>query len=335
MSWNRIPHQPRVVEILRRTLKNGRGSHAYLFCGPEGAGKLRAAIVLAQALNCLETPDDPCGRCLACTKLARSENPENVLHPDLVHLRAEREGGPIRVAQIREFIAGFAHAPLEARHRVVLIHDADRLNLDSQNTLLKTLEEPAQGLRTVFILLTARPHLLLDTIHSRVRVIPFDPVALETIERRLVEELGVDPAKARIAAALSGGGIARAEEIARGPLIEGRDIWLNAWTKGVHGAVEDFEAEVAGARGKLESVWRIELLQSWYRDVFLLALGGDERLVIHGDRLQALREEASRIGAVEAAKKVERLQALRETLEFNARGDIGLETILAQDTARR
>ncbi len=333
MSWDRIPHQPRVVEILRRTLKNGRGSHAYLFSGPTGAGKLRAAIVLAQALNCLESPDDPCGLCLACTKIARSEDPENVLHPDLVHLRAEKEGGPIRVAQIRAFIGSFAHAPLEARHRVVLIHEADRLNLDSQNTLLKTLEEPAEGLRTVFVLLTSRPHQLLDTIHSRVRVVPFDPVSLEIIERHLVEEKGIDPAKARIAAALSSGGIARAVELAQGPWIEGRDAWLEAWVKGSRGAVEAFEAEVRDARGKVETSWRIDLLQSWYRDVFLLALGADERLVINRDLIGRLREEAQRIGAARAAQKVEELQSLRETLEFNVRGDLGLENLLSRETA--
>jgi DNA polymerase-3 subunit delta' len=117
------------------------------------------AVALAQALNCLEAVDgDACGRCAACDRIARR------VHPDVLRVEPG-DSGTIKIDQVREIVDRAAYRPFEGRRRVVIIDTADALVAAAQNALLKTLEEPPAA--SVFVLLTARPDVLLPTVRSR------------------------------------------------------------------------------------------------------------------------------------------------------------------------
>ena len=190
MPFSGILGQASAVETLIRALQSGRVHHAYRFEGPEGVGKEKAAFALAQSLECMEPRNSlACGTCSACKRVItfNEDAPRVPKHPDVVLLERglypasslgadSAETSTINLPQIRKLVqsrVGFP--PHEGRALVFIIRRADELNANAANALLKTLEEPPD--RTHFILLTSRPHRLLDTIRSRTLAVRFAPLS--------------------------------------------------------------------------------------------------------------------------------------------------------------
>lgn len=219
----------RVVEILLRAINQQRLPHAMIFAGQEGVGKCTLALLLAQVLNCLSPENhSACGKCSSCRKisstlLGRNLACENMKeegfcgvcpscrlkmqnHPDVRLIEPEKT--TIAIDQIRELIGEVAFQPFEARYRVVILDPADRMKMEAQNSLLKTLEEPSS--RTVIILVTTNPYMLLDTIRSRARLLQFGEIPQETIKKYLISEGILSPEDAHLASVLSGGSLAKA-----------------------------------------------------------------------------------------------------------------------------
>jgi DNA polymerase III delta' subunit len=164
-----IDGQARAVETLRAALAGGKLHHAYLFEGPEGAGKAATARALAMALECEARDPDGCGRCAACQKV------EAGTHPDVVWFDMTPKGLTERV---RELLTTLGFRPHEGRARVVVFDPAHGLapvpeRAEAANVLLKTLEEPPAD--THFILVTAEPRRLPITVRSRCQRVRFLP----------------------------------------------------------------------------------------------------------------------------------------------------------------
>ncbi|MBI1753021.1 MAG: hypothetical protein HY014_04215 [Acidobacteria bacterium] len=173
-----------IRERLLGRLNEGRIRGSLLFTGPEGIGKRRVALELAQREICLRR--SACGQCEGCRLFMEDELPFEL--PNLLRIAPEGKAGVIRIDQIREgldsnnqprfsrgVIEWAALAPPLGCHRWILVEEAHRLNESSGNILLKTLEEPPRD--THFILVTHRPEALLQTIRSRCERIPFAPLA--------------------------------------------------------------------------------------------------------------------------------------------------------------
>lgn len=162
-----------IKEILKRS-KDRVGS-AYLFTGPAGVGKKLFAINFAKLVNCLEPTSDlePCEACSSCKKI----NSKN--HPDYLFIEAEKS--KIKISQIRDAIRFISYKKFEGKFRVVIIDNAHEMNVQSQNALLKSLEEPTPD--TVFILITSNLLKLLPTIKSRCQRIRFKKPSLDEIKK--------------------------------------------------------------------------------------------------------------------------------------------------------
>lgn len=209
-----IQHQDRALSILRRALRSGRTHHAYLFEGPEGVGKERAALALAARLLCddseLAADADACGSCESCRMFAAETHPDfRLIHRGLHKLHPDRtirssKGLYLVVDVVRQFlIESAAMKPSHARRKVFLIRDAERMNEEAQNALLKTLEEPPGDARLVLV--TSSAHRLLPTIRSRCQRIPFDLLPAAFVTERLVREHLVPEGDAAVLAGLAGG----------------------------------------------------------------------------------------------------------------------------------
>ena len=210
-------HRP-VLDLLVRAVARGTLPPSLVFAGPAGVGKRLTATALAQALNC-ERPFlnggtfiDACGTCAACTRIARG------VHADVLVIEPG-DSGAIKVDQVREAIDRAAYRPFEGRRRLVMVEQADALIPEAQNALLKTLEEPPSA--SVFVLITARPDVLLPTVRSRCQRLRFGPLAPADVAAVLIRDHGLAAADAQAAAATSGGSVARA-------LAEGGDEVLEA-----------------------------------------------------------------------------------------------------------
>jgi len=183
MPFRDVIGHRRIVALLARSVANESLPPSLVFAGPDVASMRQIATALAQALNCLQprigadasvpsprslvpSPQPPapspqcdaCGTCAACLRIARG------VHPDVLVLEPG-DSGAIKIDQVRDVVDRAAYRPFEGRRRVVVIAQADGLVAAAQNALLKTLEEPPSA--SVFVLLTARPDMLLPTVRSR------------------------------------------------------------------------------------------------------------------------------------------------------------------------
>ncbi len=214
MRFCDIQHQPRALAILRRALASGRAAHAYLFAGPDGVGKELTARALAARLLCDDDSRDPaadaCAKCHSCHLVATDNHPDlhlihrglHKLHPD--RLIRRRKGLFLTVDVVRHFlIAPAAMAPSAGRRRVFLVRDAERMNDDAQNALLKTLEEPPGT--ACLVLVTSSAARLLPTVRSRCQIIPFDYLPTEFVAAELCKRTAATAPDANALAALAGG----------------------------------------------------------------------------------------------------------------------------------
>jgi len=173
-------HQ-RQIRILKGTIRKNRVPSTLLFSGDSGIGKRTTAMVYFQALNCLERHDgDACGTCISCRKISRG------IHPDLLLIQPER--GEIRIEMIRSIEEFLSMKPFESHKKVVLIDDAETMNISAANAFLKTLEEPPA--ESVIILVSTNADNLLDTIKSRCFHVRFSPLP-HTAYREVLETAGM------------------------------------------------------------------------------------------------------------------------------------------------
>jgi DNA polymerase-3 subunit delta' len=222
MTFREIIGHRRLVGLLARATAGGSLPPSLIFTGPEGVGKRQVARAVALAVNCLSPVTDPvtglpdaCGTCVSCGKIARGQ------HPDVRFVEPE-ENGATKIESVREMVGQTAYRPFEGRCRVVVFDRADLINEDAQNALLKTLEEPPA--RNVFMLVTARPTLLLDTVRSRCCQLRFAPLAPGDIASALIARHGYAERDARAAAAMAAGSFGRALESATGEVAEARAV---------------------------------------------------------------------------------------------------------------
>jgi DNA polymerase-3 subunit delta' len=253
MSFREIVGHRRLKRLLARAVRSGTLPPSLMFAGPEGVGKKRAAYALAQALNCLQPVEnqaagerDACGTCASCSRISRG------LHPDVLLIRRPDDKSEILIAQTRELVRQVGYRPFEGRSRVVIIDDADELGPDSQDALLKTLEEPPA--RNVFVLVTSRPNLLSTTVRSRCCALRFAPVAAGEIADVLAASHGFAPADARAAAALAGGSFARATGPGAAERAEARAVAAAALFEAAR--TSDVRARLAVAAALLKSAGR-------------------------------------------------------------------------------
>ncbi len=228
VHFDRVLGQPYAKEILAAIIQNQRLSKAYIFSGPEGVGKDALAIEFAKAINCLQPEGEvPCQTCANCRQFGALSHPDfRVVYPasakDLekegtqrLQKKAKDPYFPLakdavakilidNMRDVKQFVSLKIHS---ARHRVILISEADRMNEAASNSILKLLEEPPP--QTILILTTSRINQLLPTIVSRCQVVSFGPLQAQDIEEEL-KRRGVKEDQARVVSRLAEGSFRKA-----------------------------------------------------------------------------------------------------------------------------
>ena len=172
-----IAGQEQVTRTLINALKNGRISHAYLFCGPRGTGKTSTGRILAKAINCLNNgKGEPCNNCPVCVSITEGRA------LDVIEIDAASNTGVDNIRELREKVN---YSPNEARYKVYIIDEVHMLSTSASNALLKTLEEPPP--HAIFILATTETHKVLPTIISRCQRFDFHRVSQNDIVKRLTK----------------------------------------------------------------------------------------------------------------------------------------------------
>jgi DNA polymerase III subunit delta' len=276
-----------VTDQFRRALARGRLASTFLFVGPTGIGKKTFALKLAQGLLCERVPDErlePCGQCPSCHQVAAGSHPdvEVVQKPaDKAFIPVELLIGDAEHRMRAGLCYNIALKPYSGRRKVAIIDDADYLNKEGANCLLKTLEEPPP--KSILILIGTSPQRQLPTIRSRCQIIRFQPLTEHDVAELLVETgLCDDPALAKSAASRGEGSLERAALWCDTSLIEFRaellgilsqsEISLQPAAKTISQFVDAAGKESATKRQRLRLV--VSLAEEFYRSALLLADSG-------------------------------------------------------------
>ncbi|MCK5799514.1 MAG: DNA polymerase III subunit delta' [Deltaproteobacteria bacterium] len=322
LLFSDIYGQTRPLEALRRAIDGGKLAHAYLFSGPQGVGKATTALALFAALNCEVAPGRGCGQCATCKRIDRGH------HPDLLRLTPEKQF--IVIDQVRELDRRLAFPPHEARHRLVLVDGAERLNPSAANALLKAVEEPRPG--THFVLITAAIQRVIPTLISRCQRLHFAPLTRDQVETALATALPDHDEHARsTAAAVSEGSPGRALALLDNDSLAAAQRTLDQLLAAAQStyAADVFEAATEAGREKSHLRQVLDLLRVRLRDL-LLAHAGLEGRLAGSAQAATIAEEARTLGIAQIRRDLRAVQEADAALAGNVNAGIMLENLAFQ-----
>ena len=308
-----------LVEQLRRSAASGRSSHAYLFLGGAGAGKRLIANTFAKALQC-EGEKRPCDSCKSCHAFNHGN------HPDVIYFQPLKNGKTYTIEDVREQLLETVDLkPFQYEKKIYIIEKADTLNIQSQNALLKTLEEPPA--HVVFLLLAERAETFLPTILSRVVVMKIRPLSAETIADYLMQA-GHLAEESHILSAYAQGRIGQALE-----LVE--DEGFREMRQDILGKLEALPSMSEGdayllakdLEGYKNDLRFLDILELWYRDLLTAKSLREEGYLIQRDKKDAIFRAAKEPAAL-LAKKAAAVRTARMRLAQNANFRLTMEVML-------
>jgi DNA polymerase-3 subunit delta' len=324
MTWNLIGHEW-AVQLLRGHIENNTLRHAYLITGPSDIGKKNLAVRFIQAISCPNPPSPgiPCLECPTCKRIQRLE------HPDLFPISVEEGSKQIKIDQIREMIRSLSLSPYEASRRYGLLIDFDLANMNSQNSLLKTLEEPPGSV--ILILTAVSASSLVETVASRCEEIKLNPVPIQTTSLGLKDLHQIPADQADFLAHISAGKPDLALAYHQDPgILERRTSLLDQHFEILKGdSVDRFAYANQLVKDPVLVQEMINIWSSIWHDI-LLQLGKSAAPIRNIDRKAEIQTVIRSIDLEDAKSAVKLFQRAHSLLQRNANLKLTLEDLLIQ-----
>jgi DNA polymerase III subunit delta' len=324
-NWGLSGHEW-AVDMLKQHLRRGSVRHSYLFTGPSGVGRRTLALRFAQALTCQEStsPAEPCGKCRTCRQIERMQ------YTDLAVIQAEKEGGTLKVEQVRTLRQSLSLKPYQGNYRLALFLRFHEANANSANALLKTLEEAPQ--HVVIILTADSPEQLLPTIVSRCEVLRLRPLPVEAVESFLLGQ-GADAGEASLLAHISSGRPGYALRLMqdkaaldfRARRLQDLSDLLKSNRVGRFSFAEKLTDRKYDTRERFRDTLLVWL--SFWRDVFLCSSGASAPLV-NLDRRAEIEALAGSLTLAQARQLVSAAEEAIDKLERNVNARLLAEVLL-------
>ncbi len=321
-SFASVIGQTSIKDHLKKSLQTGKISHAYIFFGEKGSGKKTLADLFARALQCESGGAEPCNQCTSC-KQALNRN-----QPDILYLQHEKPN-IISVDEIRRQVNNdIGIKPYSSHRKIYIIDEAEKMNAQAQNALLKTLEEPPSY--ATILLLTTNLEAMLQTIRSRCVTLTMKPVPDVDIQRYLMREVQIPDYKAGICAAFARGNVGRARDLAVSAEFEA----LKEETMELLGHLQEKSysdlAQAAKTRAEKgsDTAGFLELMQMWYRDVLLYKAGGSSHGLIFGEELSGIKQLAQKMSYEGLNQILETIELTRSRLAGNVNAELAMEWLL-------
>lgn len=320
---NVLGHEQTILHM-KHAIQMNKVSHAYIISGEKGSGKKLLAGIFAQTLQCEKKGTEPCMECRSC-KQAVNQN-----QPDIIRVvRDEKKTGSIGVEEIRTQLNGdIMIRPYSSPYKIYIIDEAEKMTVQAQNALLKTIEEPP--VYAVILLLTANAGMLLPTIRSRCVLLELKPVPSDLVKNYLMQDLQIPEYRANICTAFAQGNIGKARRLAlSGDFSEMLEHALHLVKYIEEMEVTDLIADLKRIHTyKMEINDYIDILTIWYRDVLMFKATRDADSLVFSDELISIREKASKSSYEGLECVLKSLEKAKIRLNANVNFDMALELLL-------
>ena len=302
MYFEKIRGQRFAKKYLSNSIKSNMISHAYMFEGPSGVGKNTMARELAATL--LEM--------------------ENLFNsPDYIEITPD--GNSIKIAQIRKLQSDILVKPYKS-YKIYVIDEAQKMTVEAQNALLKTLEEPPKY--AIIILITNNKESLLDTIKSRCEIIKFTPIPLVEVADYLTQT-GVDKNRASLLANFSRGSMQKAIELSESEdfhiMRDEVQKYVETFLTGSMLDIMDIQSSIEKYKDNITNV--LDLIVNYFRDIMMVKENVDSSMIINLDRLVFIKNMSTKITYSQLSKIIDIIEETKNKLRSNCNFNISIQVM--------
>lgn len=311
-----------VKDHFKKAIENHKISHAYILTGEAGMGRKSIANAFAMTLLCEKGGSEPCMTCHSC-KQVMSGN-----HPDLIYVKHEKPGS-IGVDDVREQINDtIMIRPYSSYYKIYIVDEAEKMTVQAQNALLKTIEEPPSY--AVIILITTNQEAFLPTILSRCVQMKLKPLKDFTIKSYLTQNLHIPEKDADICAAFARGNLGKAIHLASSD--EFKELFQKVMVLVKNVGTMDISMLLDCIREMKEQNFDIgevlDLMQLWYRDVLMFKVTKDMNLLIFKDEYKMINETGEKVDYAGLETILAAIDTARTRLNANVNMELAMELLL-------
>ncbi|WP_418586061.1 ATP-binding protein [Intestinibacter sp.] len=302
MYFEKIKGQNFAKKYLTNSIKSNMVSHAYMFEGPNGIGKNTMARELAAIL--LEM--------------------ENLFNsPDYIEIKPD--GNSIKIAQIRKLQSDILVKPYKS-YKIYVIDEAQKMTVEAQNALLKTLEEPPKY--AIIILITNNKESLLDTIKSRCEIIKFTPIPMQEVASYLTVN-GIDSKRASLLANFSRGSMKKAIELSESEefhlMREEVQKYVETFLNGNLIEIMDIQSSIEKYKDQITNI--LDLLINYFRDIMMVKENVDNSMIINLDRLIFVKNMSNKTTYSQLSKIIDIIEETKNKLRSNCNFNISIQVM--------
>ena len=322
LGFNDILGHEQIKDHFRNAVQTGKVSHAYILSGEAGMGRKSLANAFALNLLCEKGLPDPCMQCHACKQVLAGS------HPDLIYVTHEKPAS-IGVDDIREQINDtILVRPYSSYYKIYIVDEAEKMTVQAQNALLKTIEEPPSY--AVILRLTTNPDAFLPTILSRCVQLKLKPLKDVVVKEYLIQSLGVEESQAEIYAAFARGNLGKAIHLA-----ESEDF-KRMYDEILHMLKHLKEADISELLDYIHKLREenldiyscLDFMQMWYRDVLMYKTTKDINLLIFKDEFSTIKSMSTVSGYEGLERILEAIDKARIRLDANVNTELVMELML-------
>lgn len=302
MYFENIIGQEFAKKYLTNSLRKNKINHAYMFEGIEGIGKKKLSKELAKILLNTENVDSS---------------------PDYINIIAD--GSSIKIAQIRKLQTDIIIKP-HKEYKIYIINEAEKMTVEAQNALLKTLEEPPEY--AIIILITSNKERLLDTIKSRCEIIKFLPISLQDLKNYLIEK-GIEEQRAQLLSVFSRGSIEKALELSESAdfAIMRDDIQSYIQTILDKKIIDILEIPTNMDKYKKEIMSVLDIFINYFRDMMMLKENIDKSMVINADKIVFIQNMSKKITYSQVSKIIDIIEDTKTKIRSNCNFNISIQVM--------
>ena len=321
-GFQEILGHEQIIEHFKNAITMDKVSHAYILNGPDLSGKRMLAEAFAMTLQCEKKGTEPCMECHSC-KQAIGRN-----QPDIIYLQHEKPN-TISVDDIRTQINNdIVVKPYSSPYKIYIIDEAEAMNVQAQNALLKTIEETPKY--AIILLLTTNAETFLPTILSRCIRLDLKVVSDEKIKAYLMQKYEIPDYKADVCVAFAQGNVGKAVKLAESD--DFNEI-KNAAIQLIK-RLDDIELYEMTAAIKQIGEYKLQIndyfdfIMIWYRDVLLYKATADANKLIFKEEIYDIKKEAAKSSYSGIEEILKALEKAKVRLNANVNFDLVIELLL-------